>query len=86
MDRCFFCVTDNKIVVNGVKSDWGVGTQCTLLGPLLFSLHISDITSDKEAKIRLFVDDCACYHGTKVKEDTLKLQRDIDRLGNLTRK
>ena len=28
------------------------------------------------------MDDCVCYHEIKDKEDTLKLQRDIDRLGN----
>ena len=77
-----FCVTDSKVVVNGVKSDWAPGAQGTLFGPLLFSLHINDITADKESEIRLFADDCACYRGTKVKEDKLRLQRDIDRLGN----
>ena len=32
--------------------------QGTVLGPLLFSLHIHDITSDIESEIRLFADDC----------------------------
>ena len=32
----------------------------TVLGPLLFSLHINDITSDIESEIRLFADDCVC--------------------------
>ena len=66
----------------GVKSDWapvvsGV-PKGTVLGPLLFSLHINDITADKESEIRLFADDCVCYHEINDKEDTLKLQRDID--------
>ena len=39
-----------------------------------------------EYEIRLFADDCACYREIKDKEDTLKLQRDIDRLGNWARK
>ena len=55
-------------------------------GPLLFSLHINDITADIESVIRLFADDCVCYCEIKDKEDTLKLQRDIDRLGNWARK
>ena len=54
--------------------------------PLLFSLHINDITADIESEIRLFADDCVCYREIKDKEDTLKLQRDIDRLGNWARK
>ena len=35
--------------------------QGTVLGPLLFSLHINDIMSDMESEIRLFADDCVCY-------------------------
>ena len=58
----------------------------TILGPLLFLLHIIDITADIESEIRLFADDCVCYRENKNKEDTLKIQRDIDRLGNWARK
>ena len=78
-----------QAVVNGVKSDWapvvsGV-PQGTVLGPLLFSLHINAITADIVSQIRLFADDCV-YYREQDKEDTLKLQRDIDRLGNWARK
>ena len=59
-----FFATDieQRVDVNGVKSDWapvvtGV-PQGTVLGPLLFSLHINDITADIESEIRLFADDC----------------------------
>ena len=74
-------------MVNGIKSDWapivsGV-PQGTVLGPLLFSLYINDISVDIESEIRLFADDCVCYREIKNEEDTLKLQRDIDRLGSL---
>ena len=49
----------------GVKSDWapvvsGV-PQGTVFGPLLFPLHINDITADTESEIRLYADDCVCY-------------------------
>ena len=88
--NAFLCYRQQRVVVNGVKSDLtpvvsGV-PQGTFLGPLLFSLHINDITADKESKIRLFADDFVCYREIKDKEDTLKLQRDIDRLGNWARK
>ena len=61
----FLCFRQHRVVVNGVKSDWapvvsGV-PQGTVLGPLLFSLHINDIMSDIESEIRLFADDCVCY-------------------------
>ena len=60
--------------------------QGTVLGPLLFSLHISDSMSDIESEIRLFADDCVCYREIKDIEDTLKLQKDIVRLGIWARK
>ena len=44
--------------------------QGTVLGPLLFSLHINDIMSDIESEIRLFADDCVCYREIKDIEDT----------------
>ena len=88
--NAFLCYRQQRVVVNGVKSDWapvvsGV-PQRTVLGPLLFSLHINGITADIESEIRLFADDCVCYREIKDKEDTLKLQRDINRLGNWARK
>ena len=86
----FLCFRQQRVVVNGVKSDWapvvsGV-PQGTVLGPLLFSLHINDIMSDIESEIRLFAGDCVCYREIKDIEDTLKLQKDIDRLGIWARK
>ena len=60
--------------------------QGTVLGPLLFSLYINDISSDTESEIRLFADDFVCLREIKDEEDTIKLQRDIDRLASWTRK
>ena len=86
----FLCFRQQRVVVNGVKSDWapvlsGV-PQGIVLDPLLFSLYINDISSDSESEIRLFADDCICYREIKDEEDTMKLQRDVDRLGSWTRK
>ena len=47
--------------------------------PLVILPTLDDITADIESEIRLFADDCVCYREIKDKEDTLKLQRDIDR-------
>ena len=86
----FLCFRQQRVVINGVKSDWapvlsGV-PQGTVLGPLLFSLYINDIPSDIESEIRLFADDYVCYREIKDEEDTMKLQSNIDRLGSWARK
>ena len=86
----FLCFRQQRVVVNGVKSDWasvlsGV-LQGTVLGPVLFSLYINDITTDTDSETRLFADDCVCYREIKGTEDTVKLQEDIDRLGFWARK
>ena len=44
------------------------------------------MTVDIKSEIGLFVDDSVCYREIKDKEDTLKLQRDIDRLGSWAKK
>ena len=80
----FLYFRQQRVVVNGVKSDWAhvVSSvpQGTVLGPMLFSLHINHIMSDIESEIRLFADDCICYREIEDIKDTLKLQKDIDRL------
>ena len=62
MDRFFSLLLKTMIVVNGAKSDWapvlsGVPIGI-VLGPLLFSLYINNISSEIESEIRLFADDC----------------------------
>ena len=73
----FLCFRQQRVVVNGVNSGWspvvaGV-PQVTVVGPLLFSLHINDIISDIESEIRLFANDCVCYREINDMGDTLSL-------------
>ena len=60
--------------------------QCTVLGPLLFSMYMNDISVGTDSQIRLFADDCVCCREIKTVEDTLKLQKDIDLLESWARK
>ena len=86
----FLCFRQQRVVVNGIKSDWapvlsGV-PQGTVLGPLLFSLYINDITTNTDSETRLFADDCVCYREIIGRQDTVNLQEDIDCLGSWARK
>ena len=55
--------------------------QGTVLGPLLFLLHINDLPSVISSKGRLFADDCLIYRNIKNTEDQ-KLQKDLNLLEN----
>ena len=86
----FLCNRQQRVVVNGAKSQWapvlsGV-PQGTVLGPLLFPLYINDIMVGIESEIRLFADVCICYRQIDSTEDTSKLQKNIDQLGKWSRK
>ena len=88
--NAFLCFRQQRVVVKGVKSDWapvvsGVPKD-TVLAPLLFFLYINDISANIESEIRCFADDCVCYREIKEIEDTVKLQKGIDRLGSWARK
>ena len=84
--NAFLCYRQQRVVVNGAKSNWAPVVSGVPKGTVLCPLHINDITADIESEIRLFADDCVYYREIKDKEDTLKLQRDIDRLGSWARK
>ena len=55
--------------------------QGSVLGPLLFLAYVNDIWRNIDPCIRLFADDCIIYGKITNKNDTEKLQKDLDTLG-----
>ena len=85
LDKCF----SMRVVVNGVNQTGPLlylVSNRELFSAPCYILHINDKTADIESDIRLYADDCVCYREIKDKDDTSKLQRDIDRLANWARK
>ena len=53
------------MVINGVKSQWGVVKsgvpQGSVLGPILFLIYVSDISDDVSSNVIPFADDTKLY-------------------------
>ena len=84
------CSRQQRVGVNGVKSDWAPVVsgipQGIVLGPLLFSLYINGIPVGIDSQFMFFADDWVCGREIRIVEDTLKLQKDIVLLGSWARK
>ncbi len=75
---------DQCVVVDEVKSelvsvDSGV-PQGTVLGPILFLLHINDLPDMVSSQVRLFADDCLLYRPITSIMDQVYLQEDLNSL------
>jgi hypothetical protein len=74
-----------RVVLEGEMSDQVPVTsgvpQGSVLGPPLFIYYINDIASNLTSTVRLFADDTVAYLAIKGKDDAVKLQGDLDRLG-----
>ena len=73
-----------RVIVDGEASKYdrvesGV-PQGTVLGPLLFLIHINDLPERVKSQVRLFADDCLLYRVIKKIEDQLLLQEDLKAL------
>ena len=55
--------------------------QGSVLGPILFLTYVNNVWRNMESTIRLFADDCVIYRKIINIEDTEKLQKVLDRLG-----
>ena len=51
--------------------------QGTVLGSLMFLVHISDINENATSSVRLFVDDCFIYKPISTLQDANQLQEDL---------
>ena len=54
--------------------------QGTVLGPLLFLVHINDLPDCVKSSVRLFADDCLLYREIKSRDDQEILQNDLKNL------
>ena len=82
----FYNKRKQNVVVDGKQSNIidvvsGV-PQGIVLGPLLFLLHIYDLTSVVSYKVRFFADDCLIYRNITNKKDQIALQKDLNLLEN----
>ena len=83
--RNFLTTRKMKVLVDGESSSEtavisGV-PQGTVLGPILFLVHINDLPDCVTSSVRLFADDCLLYRTIETIEDHLALQTDLTALG-----
>ena len=75
-----------RVVVDGIQSDLvtvdsGV-PQGTVLGLILFLLHINDLPSVISSKVKLFADDCLVHRKIKSRQDQNDLQKELNLLAS----
>ena len=63
-----------RVVVDGSFCNYADVPQGTFLGPLLLLLHINDLPSCVNSKVRLFADDCLLYREIKNHQDQIDMQ------------
>ena len=75
----FLCDRQQRVVVNGVKSDCApVFVRCpqgTILGPLLFSLYINDIINKTDSELRFLLTTAFATVKSKIVKTRLNFRR-----------
>ena len=70
--RAFLTNRSQEVMVDGSRSDRAAVAsgvpQGTVLGPLLFLLHINDLPCEILSSVRLFADDCLLYRAISSRE------------------
>ena len=80
--RCWLADRRQRVVLNGVHSEWikvasGV-PQGSVLGPLLFLLYINDIDNAVSVKIKKFADDTKLYARVGSQEQIALMQQSLN--------
>ena len=80
------CLIERKqcVALNRCKSNWtpvrsGV-PQGTVLGPIVFIIHINELPSVVNSQCLIFADDTKLYQPIHSDIDVLQLQKDLDLL------
>ena len=80
----FLCTRHMKVVIDGESSEEADVTsgvpQGTVLGPILFLIHINDLPKAVSSSVRLFADDCLLYRRIRTRDDHTRLQKDLESL------
>ena len=83
----FLPARSQRVVLDWASSDsapvLSVVPQGTVLGPILFLMHINDPPDGVvNSTVRLFANDCIIYRPIRNKKDTDLLQSDLDAIGS----
>ena len=88
--RNFLSGRRQRVVVNGKLSSWeeilsGI-PQGSVLGPILFVIFINDLPDEVMCTAKIFADDTKLFHCINSQEDRVRLQDDLNRLVEWSRK
>ena len=82
--------TANRVVVDGVKSEWLPVTSGvphgSVLGPALFIIYINDIDANVSSSVLMFADDTKLCSSVCTCDQTDRLQCDLDEMSEWSTK